>query len=326
MKIYFLLSEIDFKAVKELNRLEEFTLHSPQLVWTWSTYLRLKQKGHNVELTKDMPVSGVVVTNALHFPLFGKTPPGVFLVTNLADTPPPFYSQLNVSQNPYQSSQYPNVLRFPLWHYIPHWPQPEIKKRDSGRKDCFENIAFFGHDDQLDASLRSEAFFLVAKNMGLNFIIRNKAFNDYSDVDAVIAVREFSREPFFYKPASKLVNGWLAGVPVIGGADSAFAALRQSELDYLLVHSKDELLSALQTLKASPELRRQMAQNGLERAHAFTEETILLQWEELLFKKIPLYYEQWVEKGFWEKQLFHCDVFFSRSYRSLKKKLKNRFQ
>jgi hypothetical protein len=326
MKIYFLLGEADFNRVKDLTEIEDFTLHSPQLVWTWSTYLRLKQKGREVALTAEMPDNGIVVTNALHFPMFQKTPPGIFLITNLADTPPSFYSHLNVSQNPYQSLQYPNVFRFPLWHYIPHWPQPGIKKRNPKREERFENIAFFGHEDQLEESLRSNGFLCEIKNMGLNFIIRDKAFHDYADVDAVVAVREFSEEPFFHKPASKLVNGWLGEVPVIGGADSAFAALRRSPLDYLLVRSKDELLAALKTLKASPDLRKQMAQNGRERARAFSEDAILHHWENLLFEKVPLYYAQWVKKNFWGKQLFYCDVFFSRSYRSLKKRLKNKFQ
>lgn len=320
--IYFHLHYEDIDVINTLDGLKGYNYRWPSLNWVYGTYYRLKQKGvRGIHLVSSLPQKGIVVMPSHQAKLMQVYSKDLFIISTLADSPPRFYTHLNVSQNPYQSSLYPNLLGFPIWKHIPHWPQPGIVPRQTERGARFDTIGFFGDRTGIPAELLGEEFARELAALGMRLKVDDATFNDYSDVDAVVAVREFSDEPFFYKPASKLVNGWLAGVPVIGGADSAFSALRRSPLDYLLVKSKAELLAALQTLKASPELRRQMVQNGRQRVQALSEEAILHQWEELLFNEAQTHYRTWLKKNAVERGAFFADLFLSRGFRSVKNRI-----
>jgi hypothetical protein len=322
--INFYLSAFDFNRVKDLDRIEESLLHHPQLVWVWSTYFRLKQRGYPVELCNTMPPKGVVVISAINFSLLQKPSRNLFLIVTVADTPPRFYSHVNVSQNPWQKRDYPNLFGFPVWRHIPHWPQPHIKERNPGRKERFENVAFFGHNDQLERSIQTEEFKKELREIGFNFKIRNQDFSDYQEVDVVIAIRSFSAKEYLYKPYTKLINAWMAGVPIIVGNESAFLSIKKSAFDFIRVQNKFELIEALKKLKSDKEYRYKMIRNGEYRATEFTEEKVLQEWVRLLFHETPVYYEKWLQKGKLGRKLFYTDLFVSRTFRSLKKKIISR--
>jgi hypothetical protein len=48
-------------------------------------------------------------------------------------------------------------------------------------------------------------------------------WHDYSTDDLVLAVRDLTEKDALVKPASKLVNAWIAGVPALLGPEPAFA-------------------------------------------------------------------------------------------------------
>ncbi len=319
--VYFFLCENDYDLVKNLTSIEDFILHHPQLVWIWTTYFRLKQKGHAISLTCRMPEEGIVVISAVNLNLFQKPSEKVFLITTLADSPPPFYTQINISQNPWQHRNYPNLLRYPVWRHIAHWPQPNIVPRDERRGDRFEKIGFMGHRDQLEAYLSSTEFEQKLQKLGLTFEISETQFSDYSGFDAVLAIRDFENMPQLHKPYTKLINGWQAGVPVIAGNETAFQALKKSSLDFMSVATKNDLFEALQKLKADANLRAAMIKNGKARAPQFTEQRIVEQWEKLLFADAQMHYRNWMQKGTIGKSVFYMDLFVSRALRSVKNKL-----
>lgn len=323
-KVYFYLNEGDYNRVKHLTAVEDFTLRHPQLVWSWGTYFRLKNRGHDVKLTCTIPENGILVMPAIYPAMTQKPPAGVLIICTVADSPPLFYMPVNVTQNPLQPQQYRNLLYWPVWRHISHWPQPGIIPRAKERDGRFERIAFFGHRDQLESQLASADFQQKLNKMELLFEIRESDFTDYSDVDAIIAIRGFSNEPFLHKPYTKLVNGWLAETPVIAGTETSFSAIKKSELDYITVSSTDELVNALLRLKADAGLRKQMAENGRRRAAEFNEESVIRQWEQLLFTDAPAYLLKWEKTNRFEKQLFYLDLFLSRSFRSAKNKIINR--
>src|SRR5690349_4460227 len=109
-KIYFFLNEYDYEQVRNLAEIEDFTLHYPQLVWIWTTYFRLKRKGCDVVLCKALPDDGIVVAPALSLPMFQKPNRNIFLISVSADSPPRFFSHMNISQNPWQHKEYPNFF------------------------------------------------------------------------------------------------------------------------------------------------------------------------------------------------------------------------
>ncbi|HVF80444.1 MAG TPA: hypothetical protein VM884_00840 [Flavisolibacter sp.] len=320
-EVVFFLPDHDFVLVKNLTAIEEFTLHHPQFVWTWGTYHRLKKKGYNVKLSNEMPLKGIVVVNSLNLPLFQKPSDDILLISILADSPPAFYPQINVSQNPLQFRDYPKLLRFPIWRHIAHWPQPGIIIRDKDRGDRFENIAFFGHRDQMEPYLQSVEFLSELNKMNVNFTVVDKKFDDYSSVDAVLAIREFGDQPYLNKPYSKLINAWAAGVPVVAGMESSFQSIKKSGLDFIAVKNKIELTNALKSLQQNSELRHQMVLNGTERSKEFTEEKIIETWGALLFNEAQFYYDKWINKNKVSKAMFYSDQLISRAFRSAKNRL-----
>src|ERR1043165_3814548 len=128
-QVYFYLNEYDYSRVKDLNRIEDFTLSHPQFVWSWGTYFRLKQRGYEVKLTHKIPEEGILVMPAIYLEMLQKPPRNVLMICTVADSPPPIYMQVNVAQNPWQPSQYRNLFHRPLWRHIPHCPQPRIIPR-----------------------------------------------------------------------------------------------------------------------------------------------------------------------------------------------------
>lgn len=324
--ITFLLDSFDYKRVSGLQRVEEFTLHIPALIWEWATYFHLKNAGHQVNLTDQMPLEGIVVVSAYKYPLLQKPPANVLLITTLADSPPRFFAHINVSQNPWQYRDYPNLLHYPIWSHINIWPQPGIIPRDPSRGKRFEQVGFFGHYDQLEPSLIGEEFKKKLTERGLNLKVIDRDFCDYSDIDAVIAVRDFTGNPQLHKPSSKLINGWAGGVPVLASGESAFKAIRRSSLDFIEVNSTEELLAGFDQLQSDPELIDRMVVNGYKRVQDFTQAKILKDWETLLFVDAQQYYEEWRRKSRLEKEAFYADLFLSRSFRSVKNKLKKRLR
>jgi len=55
---------------------------------------------------------------------------------------------------------------------------------------------------------------------------------DFREADLILAVRPGDRRRATNKPASKLVNAWLAGVPALLGPEVAYRELRRSELEW----------------------------------------------------------------------------------------------
>jgi hypothetical protein len=104
------------------------------------------------------------------------------------------------------------------------------------------------------------------------------AWYDYRDADVLVAVRHLSPAYADSKPASKLVNAWMAGVPALLGPESAFRDLRESAYDYLEVRSADEVLAAIRWLKEHPGVYREMVRNGLARARAFAVDRLTASW------------------------------------------------
>lgn len=182
--------------------------------------------------------------------------------------------------------------------FIPHWPQPGLIPRDPARGAAVSRIAYKGFDGNLDPEFRSPAWTGFLAENGIDWVVDSVEFAgratdrlalewpDFRTVDLVLAVRpRGGRETS--KPATKLVNAWIAGVPALLGPELAFRELRRSELDYLEVSSLDEARAAVRRLLDDPGLYRAMVENGRRRAAELTGEVLVRKWTSLLFERIP---------------------------------------
>ncbi len=182
---------------------------------------------------------------------------------------------------------------------VPFWPQPGLLARSAGRGHAVETVAFKGHVKTLNPALRSEEWIGALARRGITWqcdavrfagpgaVYDHVAWNDYTDVDVVVAVRPQWTGRYLTKPASKLINAWRAGVPAVLGPEQAYREPRHSALDYVEVRSLAETTDAVERLPENGELFAAMVANGHERAHVFTEDAIAARWVEVLFEEIP---------------------------------------
>ncbi len=266
--------------------------------WILQTYIRLKGAGANCQLVDTIPTEGIIIAHRYSLPFHFKPTGDQFVICVKADHDWHPYAHLHIVQNVQETSDDS--------YFIPLWAQPGIIRRNLARGSKFENIAYFGIEKNLAPQLQDESWQQIMSDLGLRFsIVSKNRWNDYSDVDAVLAIRSFEGEQTYnYKPATKLYNSWFAGVPAILGGDSAFRYERQSELDYLEVTSLEETIAALARLRDNPDLRVAMMDNCRKRAQKFQTETILGQWRQFIEDvAVPTYYD-WQQSSNLQKANF----------------------
>jgi hypothetical protein len=276
-------------------------LHYPKgvLTHTLQTFLRLKNSGYPCVLVDTMPRDGIVVAHRslLEWARFS---PDVFLVNMLADRGPHAWAQWVVTQNPVQAQR-------PRHSLIPQWPQPGLIQRDPLRGERFEVVAYFGRRENLAPELRAEGWLERMRAIGIEWRIVDHPRNNYSDVDAAVAVRDFDAAHVYdFKPAAKLVNSWHAGVVPIAAPEPAHLALRESELDYVTVESADALFEALVRLKADKCWRHALLARGRERAAEFTAERLVMEWQKLLEGVIKPQYAEWKLKSRLSRWIYYA--------------------
>jgi hypothetical protein len=174
------------------------------------------------------------------------------------------------------------VAPAPHERYIPHWPQPGLLARDPARGSGVATLAYFGRLARLPQWLRGADFRARLKAMGIELRLSEAAWNDYHDVDLVIAARAEGPSMLERKPATKLTNAWLAGTPALLDDEPAFRALARTPLDYVPIHDAASALDAVARLKSDPATYAAMVANGRARAAPFAREAVIARWLEVI--------------------------------------------
>lgn len=272
-------------------------LHDTRDNWVTQTCLFLQTRGVNARLSPRFEPDAICVAHYDDL-IAGVWPWHSFIVGVRADRPRLPMGHVRIVQNML-------CVDGPDDFFVPHWPQPEIVPRDPSRGARVERVGYHGADYNLCERYRDEAFRAGLRDMGMELVIRDKtdpdchsyqgrAWADYADVDVVIAVRPDDRAYWNYtKPASKLVNAWMAGCPCVLGKESAFRQFRKSELDFIEVESPQEALDALRRLKNDPALFQSMVEHGRVRAEEYDTERVTDRWVELLEGPITAAFRRW---------------------------------
>ncbi len=122
-------------------------------------------------------------------------------------------------------------------------------------------------------------------------------WNDYSDIDLVLAIRTFDKSDFFSgKPPSKLINAWWAEVPLIASNDSAYSQIGIPQINYITVSSYDEMLRVIKSLKHDPTYYQNIIKNGVLQRENYSRQSILNSWILLLKGKIFPDFVCWEKK------------------------------
>jgi len=248
-------------------------------VWAVQSYALLRETlvelGFDVTLGETFPPGALCVAHwdALNRYMSGAHRARVIGVR--ADRPPLFGCECVVVQN--------NLLPETAHRrYVPLWPQPGLIARDPARGDRVERIAHFGRTERVPGWMSGTLLRERLAAIGATLVISEQQWNDYRDVDAVLSVRTESPLMLAHKPASKLANAWLAGVPAMLGDEPAYRALRRSDDDYVAVASADDVVGAIERWRREPARYRSMIANGLARSVDFTREAIARRWVDVI--------------------------------------------
>lgn len=300
--------------------IEQGRVHGPLARWTGArhattvlTYLHLRRDGFACELVDAPPDEGILVTHTdflphaqpdTHSPWERRGTHedwmhSLFVVCYQADRPRHPFAQMHLVQNGEDAARNGRsaLSRMAGLHlrYVPLWVQPGLLPRDEARGEDFTEVGYFGIPDELDPGMRDPDWSRRLAARGFNLTIAEPAhWNDYRNVDVVVAARSFAyRGKLWRKPPSKLFNAWTGGVPAILGRESAFRCERRSDLDFIEVSSVAEVDAALDRLRDDPRLRTRMVDNGRLRAAEVSDKAITARWREVLELEAFPAYEKW---------------------------------
>lgn len=269
--------------------------------WVLRPYHGLLSRGESISLS-NTALSGAINIVSLHEIGRARVRGDEFLVCPHGDAHPTRLANFRIRQN---------FLRAPTacTANVLHFPQPGLIPRDPARGTRVERITFKGHNN-LDKNLLSERFLAELRDLGMDFEPHYRDFktgehswHDYGNADVVLAFRNDTMYKTSFKPASKLINAWLAGVPALLGPEPAFEELRKSDLDFMTVRNPDDALRELRHLKESPDLYRAMVENGLRRSKDYTEDRVLDSWIEILNGPVASLALKWYTQPLTYRQL-----------------------
>jgi hypothetical protein len=286
--------------------------------WAWilQTYLRLRPRCDLVKLTHQIPERGILVAFRGSIPFHYKPSRNVLFVCICADAGDHPFAHIQVVQNPTQTRLIKNS------YHIPHWPQFNIMPRNPLRGDTFVNVDYFGDPPNLQRELKSPEWESFLRNMKCNWRIRPcEEWNDYRDTDAVVAIRSFDGNQHHHKPASKLMNAMHAGVPAILGDESAYAALRQTPLDYIAAKSLADVKEAVMALKNDVALCRKMRENAKIRSSEFSHSMLVNQWEKFLDEEALPAYRRVLKQNYISRTGFIVGRYSALRWRGIKARI-----
>lgn len=273
------------------EKLEKYSVGSLN-GWVIRTYFHLALKGNDISLSRTPNDKAINIVSPRDF---GRRQRGIqpFILVPRADGHRPELANFYLEQN--------EVLPpGPNRDNVAYWPQPNIKARKHNQRNGFATVGFKGRTLNIDADFRSKLFADKLAGLGVSLeldgfdgLLGHHSWGAYSDLDAILAVRNLTIQDARHKPASKLINAWFGEVPAILGPEPAFQALRRSELDYIEVTSPEEAIAAIERLKNYPDFFWRMVENGRHRRESYTTDAIAKKWVSLLNGPVGDSFERW---------------------------------
>jgi len=248
--------------------------------WVLQTQLHLQAAGVDARLTNRLEAAGVLYSH-VECLTYGIRPlKDQVLIAALVDKDIPLpHAFLHITHNPVQRLPF-----FARYRYLDPWPQIGLIPRNPKRGPRFENVYFMGNPEHLHPFFLSTYFTDELQQLGLRLVVpRPNEWHDFSEADCLIAVRNFGTSmTHLQRPALKLFNAWLAGIPAILGYESAYRHRGKINSDYLEVQSESEVIQRLKYLADHVGARQVLTGNGEVRAREITGHAVRDRWIRLL--------------------------------------------
>lgn len=291
IKVNFYIPDNDVylngRSLEDIKLSEHTFFTSSERAWIIQTYLHLKSFSSLIICSDELMLDAINVVHCDEM-LKNLDIDNHFIVSIVADRRVHLSGNLAIVQNYDQITSRKD-------HWIMHWPQTNLLSSTRNDKECVFRIGFLGLEknsinlkDIVNRSKYQNKIEVVYRGPG--------EWHDYSDLDAVVAIRNFSSK-HSQKPPTKLVNAWRAGVVFIGGNDSAYEQIGIPGFNYIKCQSPDELVSQIDRLVECSEQRFEIVIAGKESAMQFTDSKIASHWLDF-FEKIGSHeFECWQKQG-----------------------------
>ena len=204
------------------------------------------------------------------------------------------------------------------------WPQPGIKPRRPERGDEVRRIGYFGRLAMAPSFFADLAFGQALDGLGLEFVPSEHDWQDYSEVDVVIAFRTAPPSLLRHKPVAKLSNAWLAGVPAIVGPEPAYLQLRRDENDMCVANDAAGVIAELTRLVREPGHYAAMRTRAVERASEFDVPALRDRWLRFFRERVAPAFAQWkhseaspVRRYAWYLETLLAEGFAAKRFRAL---------
>jgi len=146
---------------------------------------------------------------------------------------------------------------------------------------------------QAPAFFSDPAFRAELAALGLEFVPSEHDWQDYSEIDVVVAFRTSPPSLLRHKPVSKLSNAWLAGVPAIIGPEPAYLQLRESEHDMRVANDARDVIRELARMVRDPAHYAALRARAAQRAPAFDVPALRDRWLAFFRERVAPAYSQW---------------------------------
>ena len=203
-------------------------------------------------------------------------------------------------------------------HHIALWPQPGLIARDPARGTNIFRIAYHGRTGKAPRWFTDLAFHRELARRGMKFVAEAERWEDYRRVDIAVAAREESPSVLATKPATKVYNAWIAGVPLLAMGEPAYLEVKRTGLDFIEIASAEDVIRAIDVLRKSPALYEAMVANGRERGRDYGVAAIRARWIRFLEEEAaPMFASRRARgaRAFWHMRSMAAQKMMSRSHR-----------
>ena len=285
--------------------------------WILKTYLILKKnnKELNISIGNSIPEKGIIIFHKGFFSDEIYPAKNQLFVCIQADYGRHKYAQCHIMQNPAGLNNFKfskksffeeNIFSFTENFSLALWNQINIISRNFSREEIFKNVCFYGVKQNFPKELLDATFVdkLSKEGIVLKVITDENQWNDYSEADCVLAIRDFNNKPHFNKPFSKIINGYLAGVPVISGNESSAVYLKKkAKINLPIVTSPDECFEAIIKLRREYVSRLAEVKEDNKKLYIYHDGEIVLEWNKLL-EELQHNYKMWQKSSEFTKKIF----------------------
>jgi hypothetical protein len=275
--------------------------------WTLQSFCILNAKMEDVRCNR-YPLQGMINIGHAQYLRTIRPDPSCFYISITGEYRHLLWAHSHIVQNKSQHNG-------KKYHYITHWGQPGLIPRSEGRRNV-KNVAFAGRPTQLsarDGYIRSKlarfGYFTSINDgirswtdemskIGMQFVFLGKPkWNDMMNIDILIGIRSYDRERYNYLPPTKLLNAWHAGIPFIGGSDSAYEQVGTPGVDYIRVDNHQEAIDAIQRLRDDRQYYNSIVSAGRHKSVKYTRNNIASEWIKLLDGPIRELYDNWSKRN-----------------------------